>query len=248
VAILLSGRVSAITSHLLLVDKCDKAQDQCSQTFSNTVTAYGTTDHGLVEDRVEEFLTMVGGDALLAQPGVVGISNIEVKQDKTNRAIDGNNALQSDGNVAAKTIGSIAAALAFILLLILLIRRNRDDDQVSHVKLEEGDETFVREFETDASSPEYKDRNAHVVGEADSIFSGWTGYTKDGADQNDQGIPGRLGHQHGDVHVCSSATCEVCEQKRREGVQFIPTGTPPRLDGLPSGAAREYVSEDTVEL
>ena len=149
-----------------------------------------------------------------------------------------------------------AGCLALLLIIVLLARRNRDSDEVSHLKLEdEGDETFVREFEDTATTDsQYKARKAHVVGEEDSIFSGWTGYTKGGAGSDDgsmrqhDGFDAHLGRPHGDVHVCSSATCEVCERRRQQGLQFVPTGTPPRPRNVPFDAEREYVADDTVEL
>jgi hypothetical protein len=159
---------------------------------------------------------------------------------------------RDEGLNAGGAVGIAAGCLALLLILVLLVRRRQDSDEVSHLKLEEeGEDTFIHELDS-ASQPshDYSPRNAHIVGEEDSIFSGWTGYPGKDAFNDDQseGVEGILGVRHGDVHVCASATCEACEKKRRQGLQFMPTGSPLRPLGLPSDAARDYVAEDTVEL
>jgi hypothetical protein len=157
---------------------------------------------------------------------------------------------------AGPFIGAAAGALALLLLLVIFVRRSRghqDDEEVTHLKLQDdGDTTFIQELASDDGTPErnYLSRGAHVVGENDSIFSDWTGYSgkrpKDanGRDRN----TGRLGHISTDVHQCSSATCEVCEQRRQLGVKFIAAGSPPRPDSLPNNASRDYAANDTVSL
>jgi hypothetical protein len=162
---------------------------------------------------------------------------------------------RDEGLNAGGAVGVAAGCLALLLILALLVRRRQDSDEVSHLKLEEGEDTFIIELDS-ASQPsnEYNSRNAHVVGDEDSIFSGWSGYPDKDAFNDDlsKGIEGILGVRHGDVHVCASATCEACEKKRRQGLQFMstgsPPGSPPRPVGLPSDAARAYAAEDTVEL
>jgi hypothetical protein len=114
------------------------------------------------------------------------------------------------------------------------------------LKLEEdGEDTLLREYASTGSYPSqegnYESRNVHVVGETDSLYSGWTGYTKNGRSGED------ADGYNGDVHKCSSATCEVCEQRRQQGVQFIPTSIPMRLQ-LPYDTEREYIADDTVQL
>ena len=180
-----------------------------------------------------------------------GIGDIAVTVDEVQTESDSNRAISpaapanSAVNVAT-LIGATAGGLAFVLLLVLLVRRNQGDEEISHLKLEEDelDDTFIREIESTASSPshdeEYEARNVHVVGEADSIFSGWTGYTAKDKNEADR-------FDRGDVHKCSSATCEVCEQRRQQGIQFIPTGSPIRPK-LPSDSSRDYMADDTVEL
>jgi hypothetical protein len=188
----------------------------------------------------------------LAEQDGAEIGEISVKKVETDGEFDsvitGPPPAEETLNVAT-VIGATAGGLAFILLIVLLAaRRNQGEDEVSHLKLEEdeGEGTFIREFETTASSPSrdegYEARNVHVVGEADSIFSGWTGYTARDKSAEDMDM-----YDQGDVHKCSSATCEVCEQRRQQGIQFIPTGSPVRPQ-LPSDSSRDYIADDTVEL
>lgn len=177
----------------------------------------------------------------------------------------GGNAIQDDTGEEAKEstragpyIGAAAGALALLLLMILFVRisrKHQDDEEVSHLKLEDddGDDTFVQELASDDGTPErqYHSRDAHVIGENDSIFSDWTGYTgkRPMYGGYDNGVNnGRLGHVSTDVHHCSSATCEVCELKRQQGVNFIATSNPSHPGSLPNGASREYAADDTVSL
>ena len=158
--------------------------------------------------------------------------------------------LSQSKSKAGPYIGAAAGTLAFILLLILLVRRRRnraDEEMSSHLKLDDDDDdTFFQDVGSEGSpNPEYLGREAHVVGEADSIYSHWTGYTgKKAGDVNaDKGTTT-------DVHHCSSATCEICERRRQMGVDFVSARTasltfPPTL---PSDASRDYILEDTVEL
>jgi hypothetical protein len=57
-------------------------------------------------------------------------------------------------------------------------------------------------------------------------------------------------HPFSDVHKCSSATCEICEQQRRSGVQFVPAVNPIKMPYHQSEVApqREYDLQNTVEL
>jgi hypothetical protein len=155
--------------------------------------------------------------------------------------------LEQSSSKAGAYIGAAAGTLAFLLLLALLVRRNRSQDDLSHLKLDEDDDdTFDQDGASDISpNPEYLGRDAHVVGEADSIYSHWTGYTG----RRPGEVTGDYNGGTTDVHHCSSATCEICEERRQMGVNFVSARSalskPP---SLPSDASREYILEDTVEL
>ena len=178
-------------------------------------------------------------------------SDIIDQTDNTNQVVQERSVASDDDVSAGVWVGVAAGCLAVVLLLLLLVRRRQASDEVSHLKLEEDedDETYLKDLASaDSSLKDYQTRNVHVVGEENSIVSGWTGYTPEDPAESS----GKLDHAHGDVHVCASATCEVCEQRRRQGLQFVPTaGTATAGAGaslLPSDASRDYVAEDTVEL
>jgi len=179
----------------------------------------------------------------------------------------------------AGVIGVALAALLLLLVAVLALRkRQRETYPLKHHVLDDGggddddydDSTYLKDdFDAttahmDAfSTPE---RRTHIVGEADSIVSGWSDFSKN--NKNRSGASKAAGdsspklrsfedmqvvtdrHVHNDVHVCSSATCEVCEQRRQDGLQFIPTGMPSH--SIPSDECllppRDYVASDTVQL
>jgi hypothetical protein len=235
--------------------------DGCTSTkFSTVLQVWSDEETATLRDRAQKAFALFL--ALLASENGIGSDAFKISVEKSidpgdgtgvNNIQSGTNAVADEGLTAGGAVGIAAGCLALLLLLVLLVRRRRDSDEVSHLKLEEeGEATFIHELDS-ASQPsnEYSPKNVHVVGEEDSIFSGWTGYpAKDAAfsDDHSEGVEGILGQRHGDVHACASATCEVCERRRQQGLQFIATGSPPRPGGLPSDAARDYVAEDTVEL
>lgn len=148
------------------------------------------------------------------------------------------------------TIGVSALIILFVLLFAVR-RRNEYHDSFSHKHLvneggdDDDDSTYLKGSEEDSQQDQ---RNVHVVGEADSVFSGWTGFSG----ERDHGGLYRDGpadsDAHQDVHKCSSATCELCEAQRRSGLQFVPTRMPSHSSHLPTGSSRRYLSEDTVHL
>jgi len=118
-------------------------------------------------------------------------------------------------------------------------------------------------------------RVAHIVGEEDSVMTGWTGYSyrkesTTSPDKEDEkwspamvspsrisksrtpprSNSGTASNSHNtDVHKCSSATCNICEKSRQKGIQFVPAPNVKELaSALPRDAAREYVADDTVYL
>eukprot|EP00980_Cylindrotheca_fusiformis_P012316 scaffold3015_cov122-Cylindrotheca_fusiformis.AAC.11 len=234
-------------------DSCD-GSDPKTCDYANEVIVYyedngnDEPDEKIIRERIKEALSKIAQE-MEANPDIddVKVGRVDIAKAVESEA-DG-----SETNRAGMIVGATAGALALLLLLMFLAKRNRDDDQVSHLKFVDDDETFVQEFESKNDSGGIRDRRtAHVVGESDSVMSGWTGYSMDEEDfSQDSDRSGRLGHPTGDVHLCSSATCEVCERRRQMGVTFVKTSTPPvpsRPNSLPSDASREYVAEDVVAL
>jgi len=237
--------------------KSCKGKDPKTCEYTNTVSVFyqnnGNTnpDEDQIKQRVRDALSEIA-QALEQNPDV---DDVEVDGIGVAQAVGQNT---NDGNTsnAGTIVGATAAGLALLLFLLLWAKRNKDSDEVSHLKFVEDDDTFVNEIEGKNggldSDSDTEGRRVHVVGESDSVMSGWTGYSVDDdsvcpeADQS-----GKLGHTMGDVHMCSSATCEICERRRQMGVTFVKTSAPPmpeRPPSVPSNATRDYVAEDVVAL
>ena len=188
--------------------------------------------------------------------------NVRIKEDdpagEVNGVITGNRS-QAQGMKAGPFIGAATGLLAVLLLSVLFVRRrNRYDEEVSHLKLDESADDTLYEGDS-IENHEYNTRDIHIVGEGDSVVSHWTGYTGRGSRNKDNTYEVAYnGYRDGvmrgcsaDVHQCSSATCEICAESRKAGVSFIKTGNssiPIRNHSLPSDASREYIAEDTVML
>ena len=226
---------------------CNTSSTKKECDYKNKFYAYYLSnsypDKDGIRQRVKEAMSVIM--SLLME--LEGIDSVDIIKPGSgagvaSKAVDGNNSTGSD---AGKIVGATAGALALLMLIMFLAKRNRDDE-VSHLKFED-DDTYVDEFEGPG-----KGRRAHVVGEADSVMSGWSGYTMDDEYSQDDSDNGKLGHTKGDVHMCSSATCEVCERRRQQGVVFVKTNsiasTPSRPSSIPSDASRDYVAEDVVML
>ena len=226
---------------------CNTSGDKKECDYKNEFFAYyldlSYPDKDGIRQRVVEAMSVIMS-LLLGEDGIysVDINKPGGGAGVASKAVDGNNSTGSD---AGKIVGATAGALALLMLIMFLAKRNRDDE-VSHLKFED-DDTYVNEFEGPG-----KGRRAHVVGEADSVMSGWTGYSMDDEYSQDDSDNGKLGHTKGDVHMCSAATCEVCERRRQQGVVFVKTNsiasTPSRPSSIPSDASRDYVAEDVVML
>jgi hypothetical protein len=239
---------------LFLPGACTSTSTTCDFFTKVIVSVSGEVDDETVIAQIKEAFEMFVELLRESNSGIQTVGSATVSKTPENTGptavISGENSVGN--NRGGKIIGAAAGALALLLIIVLLARRQQNSDEVSHLKLdEEGEDTFIREFEDTGTDPSvYQSRKAHVLGEDDSLYSGWTGYTKDARGGSLDGSldNGNLGKRHGDVHVCSSATCEVCERRRQAGLQFIPTGIPPRPQTVPLNAERNYVAEDTVEL
>lgn len=135
-----------------------------------------------------------------------------------------------DGMAVAGIFGIVfAAAVLLALLALLLQRRHRTTDHMlKHRSFDDGgvDNTFI-----DVSPSLSLD---------DSRFSMYPEGKMEGMLLGERAL-------NQDVHKCSSATCELCEQRRQAGVQFLPTkakSSRTRQKMEP----RAYSAEDTVTL
>jgi hypothetical protein len=151
--------------------------------------------------------------------------------------------------------------LLIVLLSLLFVRHRRNDEySLKHHQLEDtgDDDTYLKDIDgqSGSSSPGsvYDNHRAYIVGDEDTIMSGWS-YTKNGGDDSvlqmerppNQygGLGGLYGSQN--VHKCSSALCDICERERQSGLQFIPSGMPSHTS-LPTDFSRDYLSSDTVDF
>jgi hypothetical protein len=177
-----------------------------------------------------------------------------------NDGVAGAQAQQTSDNegIGAGGYGVVAGGGLLIVLFTLLFLRQRRNDEypLKHHQLEDtgDDDTYLRDIDGQSGSS-YDNHRAYIVGDEDTIMSGWS-YTKNGGDDsvlqmerppNNQygGLGGLYGSQN--VHKCSSALCDICERERQSGLQFIPSGMPGHTS-LPADCSREYLSSDTVEL
>jgi len=217
-------------------------------------------------DAFEMYLTMMDNvyKAWYPQQEITS-ENIDINESDTagtgvDGVITGNQSRAQQGLRAMPFIGTATGLLAVLLLSVLFVRRrNRYDEEVSHLKLDESADDTLYEGDS-VENHEYNTRNIHIVGEGDSVISHWTGYTGRGSQNKDNSYEvaynngdyrdGIMRGRSGDVHQCSSATCEICAESRQAGVSFIKTGNsiPIRNHSLPSDASREYIAEDTVML
>lgn len=244
-------------------DKTDCADSQCSVKCSTDINYVGTLESDDFKARLlagfEEYFTMMDDLFDWYPQQEILKSDVEIDVSDTagvNGVISGNQN-QARGMRAGPFIGAATGMLAVLLLLVLFVRRrNRyDEEQVSHLKLDESADDTLYEGDS-VDNHEYNTRDIHIVGEGDSVISHWTGYTGRGSRNKDDNYEvayrdGIIRGRSTDVHQCSSATCEICAESRQAGVSFIKTGNssiPTRNHSLPSDASRDYIAEDTVML
>lgn len=210
---------------------------KCLQTTIPVVLYYEGDDTSGFEERVQDAID----DHNWNVPGVMQTFPVDRDDGAGITAIEGQQAQEDDDTIGpAGYLTIAAAALVLLLLAVMLIRRKRRDEMVKHVELGDDDETYLRDMESNNSSP---DRLARVVGEDDSLQSGKSNFPTDGYFANTESRPSNQ-----DVHICSSATCEVCERSRQAGVQFVPSGANLSHPPMPPGSPREYAADDTVSL
>jgi hypothetical protein len=179
-------------------------------------------------------------------------------------AVAGAQAQQSsdDGGIGAGGYIIVGGGGLLIVLFALFVKQRHDEElPLKHRHLEDtgDDDTYLNDVDgrSNPSSPGsvFDNRRPYIVGEEDTVMSGWS-YTKNGGDdsvlqmeRSTNATYGGLGGLYGsqNVHKCSSALCEICERERQAGLQFIPTGMPSHTS-LPGDLTRDYLSSDTVEL
>lgn len=202
-------------------------------------------------------IALAQNEGLLNVAGLEDIAGIEATETDTGGGgagiIEGEGSNDDDGLGPAGIVLISVSAVALVLAALFLVNRRRNSSQLSHVYLDDDGSVMKDIGDEDTDTSSQKTRQAHVLGEEDSIASAWTGQRQDGTGYGngyvgpDQSSLRKTLSTH-DVHTCNSSLCEICEMQRKSDPTFIVTGTPSPPPRLPSDAAREYLAEDTVDL
>lgn len=136
-----------------------------------------------------------------------------------------NRSVEPSGIGAGGAVGIAMAGLFLVGLLAFLAmrRRRRNKDVVQENLGNTMEDTFLVE-ERGNSRDEDSRFGMYPDGQTDGMILGERSWNQD-------------------VHKCSSATCELCERRRKNGLQFLPAKCPP--DDEPP---KDLLSEDTVNL
>ena len=117
--------------------------------------------------------------------------------------------------------------------------------------------------------------HVYTGGENDSVLSGWSldysahrleegprfrtfeaqevrldQHERNNYDRHDEPSDEEDEDQHAEphIHMCSSPTCEACDQRRTAGLQFRPRSMPSHGSSIPPNATRNYLEGNTVQL
>lgn len=208
----------------------------------------GASDGGGTTDEQDN----TGGDDGPGDEGTGGPTSDADNEDRGIAGIAEQNQEHQENDISTPAIIAVAGAgLALLLLLICAANRNHQDP-LQHKALEDDlppdDDTYLKDIDNASDDSRAWDiRLTHVVGEENSVVTNWTDYTSQLDSIRNKRRSSRSAH---DVHKCASATCQVCENRRRSGVkpgvQFIPAFKPSMSVSEPG--AREYGHEDTVDM
>jgi hypothetical protein len=167
------------------------------------------------------------GGITTTQPPVIDDDGVPIPDDDTNSTDRGvvapivqSSQESSNGNdiTGAGIFGIILAALIMLMALIaLLIRRRRTYGRRQLNKLDQND-TFMIDDGTTNNNGSASPGRFHD--EDDSMLDSRYGMYPEG--QTEGMILGSK-NVHQDVHKCTSATCNLCEARRRNTIAFLPT-------------------------
>jgi hypothetical protein len=272
VNVLLSFHLDFTLTDAISTASCETevAGASCIPTSTGVDIFYDGDDTTGFQQRLEDALEEARVEGLFAGvEGLEGVGTFTVTGDDVDDGISGvitEQTNEDDDSLAAGAIIAIAiggvAMTGLLLIFFVGRRRSRKDDGTKHVIMND-DDSHLLDGTVLGSDFQASPRKVRVVGEDDSDASSvWTGYTTDdgaqgGAILNDlNDFEKDLGFEMGldgkahtmDVHMCASATCQICRAKRLRPT-FLRTGqAPPLPERLPANALRNYVARDTVEL
>jgi hypothetical protein len=185
------------------------------------------------------------GEPVVTSPPLVDDGGIDIPQSDRDGtpAVEESQASPESKNIAAAGIfGIVLAFLVLMALLALLLRRHRRN---ARRRLAKGlNETYV--LDAGNTQGPYTDE--------DSMLDSRYGMYPEGRTEN---MVLGIRDIHHDVHKCASATCNLCEARRRNGLTFLPASGPagqrppnlvPNTTPMTEDASRSYGVDDTVEL
>ena len=184
------------------------------------------------------------GDPVSTSPPLIDEGGAEIPDSDGDGApvVEESKSSSEDDDIAAAGIfGIVLAFLVLMALLALLLRRHRRNARRALAK---GlNETYV--LDSAKGQGRFTDD--------DSMMDSRYGMYPEG--QTETMILGNRDIHH-DVHKCASATCNLCEARRRNGLTFLPTSGPTGQRPLPivpesvadNDESRAYGMDDTVDL
>jgi len=292
---MLVDTMTYIINQLFFTPESDSTASPCNTESANS-TCYPTlipTDIYYIGDDTSSFESLLvalidkaNADGTFAGiPGFVNMTAVTVTADNDSGAsgATGGGSTATTGGISGGATAIVAiAGVGLIVVLLLLVRHRKNSDPsesrgglkyTSHDDDESFDLDAVSTHDSTEGPGHVKTRNVRVIGEDDSVMSGWSGFhPHEGFETqsivNDLSVLEKehkprchpVAGLHGsssrgvyrsatNVHTCTSALCETCELRRQGGPSFIPVGKPPGSPTrFPSNATRVYATRDTVDL
>jgi len=169
--------------------------------------------------------------------------------------VDGVKAGISGAGIAFISIGSMLTIVA----VYAATRQKERHRYKRSVEFVEDDESLFAKgrgiplYDDDDNNTDLMSRDAHVLGESDSQYSVDSQlypFERDPGLGPDEDALGRTGSKL-NVHHCTSATCQICSSKSRNGPTFVSSSFPlsmPEDEDADDYEKGDYVITDTVDL
>lgn len=183
-----------------------------------------------------KFAGMSGLHSVIAEDGTTVYHNPDASPNGEDGTTVSTKATSGDDDglgVAAKTVIPIAAVTLFLLAILFLRKKHRDN--VARTKSDQKDSLLDTDTDEETNKPPlYVNESSD-----ESTVTDGGSYFEDSILAKNQSTM--------DVHVCQSSLCEACD-RNSGGISFIKTGAPPSPERLPTNATRDYSESDTVSL
>lgn len=179
---------------------------------------------------------------------------------------------QPTSAVSPGGVSAIATASMILIIIIIVFARSRQESQQRrHHDLARYDDRIYlkQDFDGIETFATTADNSANLQGylygdetESQSAMSGWSGDSASQTagpslrqfDNDPLAAAQTICHDERHIsmddteHLCSSPTCEACEQKRTTGLQFRPVTMPGYGSGPLRNATRDHREDNTVQL